>query len=180
MSPWTWTPVIQPLRFFYVINECDKCTKYQCFMSWCDTHRCLCRAAVRYQSHSHALLSSSSSKCQVLSEKLQPRYFLWCWLAFTARSPRTTSTKSHFCRWQLFSLCDPPRSVQSSEFPRGSACRRVCVEQGTDMAVHADCLHTRTNGWCQTICYVPLQKKKKKKMFKWFIPYKSLPTTQRP
>lgn len=47
----------------------DKCSKYQYFMSFCDAHRCLYRAAVLYQSHNHALLSSSSAEHWVLSKK---------------------------------------------------------------------------------------------------------------
>lgn len=48
----------------------------------------------------------------------QARYFLWCWLAFTASSPETASTKSHFCRWQLFSLFDPQEVFSAWISPR--------------------------------------------------------------
>lgn len=100
---------------------------------------------------------------------LQPRYFLWCWLAFTARSPGTASTKSHFFRWQLFSLCDPQEVFSPWISPR--------------IALLA-CLHRRGRAEIafmpeqmarvrQSVTY-PLQKKLKK----WFIPYESL-TTQR-
>ena len=85
---------------------------------------------------------------------LQPRYFLWSWLAFTSRSPRTASTKSNVCRWQLFSLCDPKEVFSPIISPRIAP--PACLHRArTDVAMHADYLHARTNGSPQVICYVP-------------------------
>lgn len=137
-------------------------------MSLYDAHRCLCRAAVGYQSHSHTLLSSSSNKHRVSSEKLQPRYFLWCWLAFTARSPRTASTKSHFCRWQLFSLCDPQEVFSPWISPWISLLACLC-RAGTDMDVHASCQNVRTNGLRQAICYISPAKNKINNIYIYFL-----------
>lgn len=87
-----------------------------------------------------------------------PKYFLWCWLAFTAWSPETASTKSHSCRWQLFSLFDP-QEVFSPWISPWIAMATCLHRAGT-----AKCLHARTNGSRQAICYVPPAKKELKKM----------------
>lgn len=79
---------------------------------------------------------------------LQPRYFLWCWLAFTARSPGTACTKSHFCRWQLFSFCDPQEVFSPWISHRISPLLACLHRAGTDAAVHADWLYAQTNGSC--------------------------------
>lgn len=157
LSPWTRTTVMQHFWFFS-FWMCNKCTKNQCFMSLYDAHRCLCRAAVGYQSHSHTLLSSSSNRHRVSSEKLQPRYFLWCWLAFTARSPRTTGTKSHFCRWQLFSLCDPQEVFSPWISPWISLL--ACLCRAGDWHGRACQLPERQNKWLApgNLLYIPCKK----------------------
>lgn len=71
--------------------------------------------------------------------------------------PGTVSTKSYFCRWQLFSLCDPQEVFSSWISPRIAP--PACLHRaGTDVGVHADCLDARTNGSRWAICYVPSAK----------------------
>lgn len=106
---------------------------------------------------------------------LQPRYFLWCWLAFTARSPGTASTKSYFFRWQLFSLCDPQEVFSPWISPRIAPL--ACLHRAeTDAAVQR--LPSCQNKWLASgnLLRTPC----KKKLKKWFIPYESLTTQRRP
>lgn len=143
-----------------------------------DGHRCLCRAATWYQSHSHALLSSSSCKQWVLSEKqaaAQVFFFAVDW--HSQPGPPGLRAQSPTSVDDSFSLFVTPKKCSVPAFPPRITLPDCLHRVGSDGAGHANCLHARTNGSCQEICYVPTAKKELKK---WFISNESLVTQRRP